>query len=205
MPDESIGQPRRLSVVDEPAYYEALGRFVTEFAAVEAAMFMALKFYAKVSWPMARVLFSGTRVRAAIDLINRTCEISDPGEDRRAELREVFKRLRAINEIRDSLLHHGSVTYSDRGRTTSNVLISHAPRSLKESPVSLEILDAMTADLRKIGYHLNMQVISPTASFAERAAEIRELTDAWQYTPPGQPDAPARTHRQSPRRDEPDR
>jgi hypothetical protein len=97
---------RNISVVQEPAYFEALGRLVNEFAAVESALLFALKTYAKVSWPVARAIFSGARVETAMDFVKRICDACDPGEERRKELDDVFKQLRAINEMRNSLLHY---------------------------------------------------------------------------------------------------
>jgi hypothetical protein len=62
-----------------------------------------------------------------MDFINRICDAFDPGQERREELDDVFKQLRAINEIRNSLLHYGSATFSDKGRVTSNVRTAHVP------------------------------------------------------------------------------
>jgi hypothetical protein len=180
---------RTISVVQEPAYFEALGRFVNEFAAVESALLFALKTYAKVSWPIARAIFSGARVETAIDFVKRICDASDPGQERREELDDVFKQLRAISEIRNSLLHYGSATFSDRGRVTSNVRIAHVPTRIREYPVSVTIINGMAADLQKISYHLTLQCLRPDASFAERAAEIPEIAGAWRYKPAQQPRA----------------
>jgi hypothetical protein len=180
---------RTISVVQEPGYFEALGRFVNEFAGVESALLFALKTYAKVSWPVARAIFSGTRVDTAMDFIKRICEAFDPGQERREELDNVFKQLRTINEIRNSLLHYGSATLSDRGRITSNVRIAHVPTRIREHPVPLDIINAMTTDLQKISYHLTLQCLRPDASFAERAAEIPEIAGAWRYKPARQPRA----------------
>jgi hypothetical protein len=94
-----------LSVVNEPAYYEALGRFVHAFSGVESMLMFALKTYAKVSWPVARAIFSGVRVEQSMDFVNRICDAFDPGDEWRKELEDVFTQLRAINEIRNSLLH----------------------------------------------------------------------------------------------------
>ena len=64
----------------DPVYFEALGRFAEEFAILEAVMFNTLAFYAKVPNNMARALFSGTRVRAAMGSVKRIIQIQNPGE-----------------------------------------------------------------------------------------------------------------------------
>lgn len=180
---------RTISVVQEPAYFEALGRFVNEFAGVESALLFALKTYTKVSWPVARAIFSGARIETAMDFINRICNALDPGQERREELDDVFTQLRVINEIRNSLLHYGSATFSDKGRVTSNVRTAHLATRIREYSVSLDIINAMTADLQKISFHLTLQCLRPDASFAERAAEIPEIAGTWRYKPVQQPRA----------------
>jgi hypothetical protein len=97
---------RNISFVTEPTYYEALGRFVAQFAGVEATLFWALIFHGKINQKVAQAIFSGTRVDQAMSFISRICEAIDPGEERRSELRDVFTQLRAINDVRNSLLHH---------------------------------------------------------------------------------------------------
>jgi hypothetical protein len=176
-------QPVTISAVNEPAYYEALGRFVEAFSLVEAMLLFTLKTYTKVSWPVARAIFSGTRVETSMDFVNRICDAFDPGDEQRNELKDVFKQLRAINEVRNSLLHYGSFTRSDKGRITSNVRIAHVPKKIKEHPVSLEIFDEMTSDLQKINYHLTTLCLKPNASYPERVADIPEIADAWRYIP----------------------
>jgi hypothetical protein len=190
MSDESpTQQPVTLSTLNEPAYYEALGRFVEAFSIVEGMLLFMLKTYAKVSWPMARAIFSGARVGTAIDFVNRICDAFDPGDQQREELKEVFKQLRAINEIRNSLLHYGSFTRSNIGRISSNIRIAHVPTRIKEHLVSLEIIGAMTTDLQKISYHLTTLCLKPQASFAERVVDIPEIADAWRYIRPQRPRA----------------
>src|SRR6266705_1053118 len=104
-------------------------------------LLFALKTYSKVSWPVARAIFSGVRVEQSMGFINRICDAFDPGDEWRKELEDVFTQLRAINEIRNSLLHYGSATLSDRGRITTNIRIAHVPTRIREYAVSLDILN----------------------------------------------------------------
>jgi hypothetical protein len=164
-------------------YFEALGRFAQEFAILEAVMFNTLAFYAKVPNNMARALFSGARVRAAMGSIKRIIQIQNPGEENKKDLEYVFKQIAAINTLRDDILHQGSVLTDDKGRITSNIVRNLTPERLVERSASTETLNAATADLRKISLHLGCHQTHPQASLAQRAAieGCEVLNDPWQY------------------------
>lgn len=167
----------------DPVYFEALGRFCHEYATLEAVIFNTLRFYAKIPNPMARAVFSGVRVRTAMDFIRRICQIYDPGEENKNDLKNIFPQLAAITTLRDDILHQGSVLTDDKGRITSNVVRNLTPEKLVERSASTEIVNAATADLRKISLHLVFHQTHPRASLAERESvegcEI--LSDQWQY------------------------
>jgi hypothetical protein len=183
-----VGMARtHISLINEPAYYEALGRFVHAFASAEVAIFFALRFFAKVGRNVATAIFSGTRVDLGISFLKRICEANDPGEERRNELFAALDQLKAISDVRNSILHYGSFTTDDKGRITSNISRVHVGRNVREIPVSLNILNAMTHDLEKIGQHLTSLNVMPNSSFSDRAKEIPILNDAWLYTPQQDP------------------
>jgi hypothetical protein len=69
-----------------PAYWQTLGQFIETFADIEARMFYLLASYSNVSIDVAKALFSGTRVEAAIKLIRRISVVNDPGEFHLQEL-----------------------------------------------------------------------------------------------------------------------
>jgi hypothetical protein len=54
-----------ISVINEPAYYEALGRFVHEFAATETALFLSLGQHAKIRLGIAKAIFPLVRRRSS--------------------------------------------------------------------------------------------------------------------------------------------
>ena len=62
-------------------YYEALGRFVDMFAHVESAMAFTLWHYAKTPRNIARAVFSGIGVVAAIDHITRLTAVTGVSAD----------------------------------------------------------------------------------------------------------------------------
>lgn len=177
----------RIDSSTDADYHRALGEFLHEYSGLEAVMFWALTHYAGVRWEIGRAIFSGVRVEQSISFIKRVMEVADPGDERRTELIEIFRHLSAINETRNSLIHYGSFVTDDMGRITSNVRVAHITKRIKDRPASLELLQAMTADVLKVSQHLIMHCAHPRASFSERASENPVLTAPWQYTIPEQP------------------
>jgi hypothetical protein len=156
----------------DPPYFEALGRFCHEFSTLEAVMFNTLAFYAKVPNQMARAVFSGERVRAAMGKIKRIIQIQYPGEDNKKDLEYVFRQLEAINALRDEILHQGSFVTDDKDRITSNIVRNLKQERLVERSASIETLNAATADLKKISTHLIFHQTHPQTSFVERARRV---------------------------------
>jgi hypothetical protein len=185
-----------ISIRPSAAYWKALGRFIEEFSSIEAVMLPFLGFYAGISHRMARCVFSGVKPEAAIGLINRIVEAFDPGEDRRRELAYMFDQLGLINGVRNVVIHHSSFVTSDQGRIASTIAKAHAPRSIREVQVSPAILDAMTADLKKIGFHMVAQLNWPKETLAQRTLKEPLLGLAWQYKPQKQSQPPDGKRRQ---------
>ncbi len=87
------------------AYYQALGKFVDHFAAVESALLWFLSRLASVDEPTSRAIFSGVRADQAISFIKRLHEA------RRQPLNETlaktFDHFTQINRYRNDILHYG--------------------------------------------------------------------------------------------------
>jgi hypothetical protein len=154
-------------------YYEALGRFVDMFANVESAMAFTLWHYAKTPRHIARAVFSGVRIDAAIDLINRLIAVTDVSADLQKDLNYVFPQLKIINKARNDIYHYGA-----SGTTRLKALTEDRVRTF---PVSSSILNDMSADLNKIILHLytghmGLHPLLPTARLAI-------LQDPWRHKP----------------------
>jgi len=143
-----------MSSIDEKAYYEALGRFISEFSEAENHIVNMHRLIAGVSLEKARAIFSGLRAEEASKQIKRMLEISDPSSV--TEFEWVFKQLTDINEIRNSLVHYGT-RFSPEPKTTNAARATN--KNVKEFPVSLEILAELTADIKKIGAHCFAHVL----------------------------------------------
>jgi hypothetical protein len=57
------------------AYYLALGKFVTQFAGVEAGLSNVLRHYTRTTVAISRAVFSGARIDTALGFLNRLSEI----------------------------------------------------------------------------------------------------------------------------------
>jgi hypothetical protein len=172
------------------AYYEWLGRFVEAFAGVEAALFNLLQSYAGLPDGAAQALFSGTRGKDAISAINRLCEIKPITVDNATELKDVFAQFRAIDDIRNLLIHHGTVAEvmfkrSDERKTT-NKIRAHMARSVKEYQINTDMLRGLTDDLVKIAEHLYTHATFSDETFTERASWHSILAASWRYKRAGQ-------------------
>ena len=175
--------PRSVTLESDRTYLAALGEFIETFATIETVIFNALISYANMPVPVGRALLSGTRVDQAIDFINRLFEAGLVPQNERAEIADALTQLRAINNFRNTLVHHNSFVTSDRGRVVSNVSRALTPARIREHRTSPEILAGAIHDLIKIGNALLavrfMRGVPPLA----RAKELPILSDAWRYKP----------------------
>lgn len=136
----------------EEAYFTALGRFVDRFARAELYTRFALWHYAKTKPDIARAVFSGVHVDTAITHIRRVLDAQRIPESARHGIGDILAQLKMISGVRNDLLHTGAESIAEGEGFVTNILIAH--NELKTFPISPLILDAMSADLRKITMHL---------------------------------------------------
>ena len=187
---------RTINYSDDPAYWRALGQFVAQFAGVEVAIHTFLAIQAKVSPAIGRAVFSGVRTDQAIKLIYRIWDVSGLGAGIRDEMTCVFNQLSAISTRRNLILHYGSYETSDKGRVSSTATRATRPDSVEEFSASIATLDAMSADLDKIGLHIASITVHQNLPLRERLTHFPALADAWRYTPDRQRQSP-KAERQS--------
>jgi hypothetical protein len=128
-------------------YYLSLGKFVDRFASAEDSLFVSLQITMKLDSKVGAAVFSGTRVKGAMAFIKRIHEAR--GSEVSQRLAAAFAQLSAILALRDDILHYGVRGESDQLRIT-NAIRAHAERSVKDVPVSVEMLDNMSEDLNTI-------------------------------------------------------
>jgi len=86
----------------------ALGRFVSIFSMVETNLQTYVWGFAGVPAPTAQAIFSGIRVKGAMQLINRISDAQKWKQERKNELAYTFLQLGMINNLRNDVLHYGA-------------------------------------------------------------------------------------------------
>lgn len=133
-------------------YYSALGRFIDMFAQVEIAVNFTLWHYSKTSTDIAKIIFSGDRVDSSSQYIKQIAEATGARRELRDDLKHIFDQLGVISGNRNHIVHYGAQSIADGEGMVSNAF--KAKGDPKEFPISPTALNEMTADLRKISFHL---------------------------------------------------
>jgi len=169
------------------SYYRALGKFADTFASAEDSIQVLLWRTAGLEGEIAKAVFSGMRVRAAIDCMKRIEEVTKPIFSE--QLKAAFAQLNTINTARDSILHYGTrPTESDSLVNSTKMRV--ISKSAKEFPVSAESVDCMTADLETIqaAIFLHLSAWDPDAHKTTQGLALAEHARApWRYKPPQPP------------------
>jgi hypothetical protein len=201
MANETPKSPRSISIVRDPAYWQALGEFIEAFASAETMLFTYLAVCANIPNSTAKALLSGIHADQIVSLIRRVWEIRPQTSGTTKRLERAFAQLTEINKIRNNVVHYASFVTSDKGRVSSNVTraLTRDRRRLKEFRVSSDILGDMTVDLETISQNLTYAltaIIDPGGISPETAQrELPALDAAWRYTDPEEQNQSHRTPR----------
>jgi hypothetical protein len=168
---------QRLSV-----YYLALGRFAHRFALAELGVHFVLRHYAGMKEGVARALLSGVRIRDTKSKLSRLHEIGVIPEDKWSDLVFLFDQLSIINSARDDIFHYGAINIAEDDGLVTNAAMALAEDRVTAFKISVEALDNMTADLRKILIHFHLSHIGrpPLKGLHPTLNEI--LSAPWQYS-----------------------
>lgn len=173
------------------AYYVSLGRFVDMFSRVETAITLTLWHYAKTDAPIAKVIFSGTKIEVGAGYIKQLAEATGVPQTDRDDLEYVLQQATIINGVRNHVLHYGAQSVAE-----GNAIVSNALKAKGEPtwfPLSPDILDWMTGDLSKIAAHLNYKHLKQRlpGRAQDRDEIARLLRIPWQYKHPAPPQGPS--------------
>ena len=94
--------------VEDKEFYAALGQFMLGWADVEQVLGEVLRKYARVSEPVARAIFSGTRARTMMSFVTAIAENTRVSPARKEDMTFLFSKIAALNTQRDRLAHYGS-------------------------------------------------------------------------------------------------
>jgi hypothetical protein len=160
----------------------ALGWFVHTFAGVESMLHRLLVEKSGLTPSEGAALFSGVRMKGAMDALNRLFETHGQMAEK-AALARPFKQLGEISSIRDDLLHYGA--QEDTAGEVSNFQRKHLEDRATTRRVSLEDVVCMTVDLRLIELHFVASMVrtAKRATRKQRALYEPQLQEPWNYTP----------------------
>ena len=178
-------KPRHIFIKPDPSYWRVLGNFVEAFANLEAMMFQSLKFHAGVDTDIARALFSGTRVDAAMQYIRRIWEVRPIAPGRKADMENMFAQIKLMSDLRNKIIHYGTFVTSDKGRITSTIVRALTPDRVEEHRASKKDLNAMIDDIRLINTALAWDYV-PLPIPAELSTAHQQtpaLLQPWKYKP----------------------
>lgn len=169
---------------EEATYLIGLASFIEAYALFEASLFSYLEKTADIHGAMAIIAFGGLNVQGKQGAIYRIWRVTPPNPKIEKEVREVFKRSLDITEVRNSMLHYGSIVTTDRGRITTDMARALKASEATTHRVTGDTLTAMKLDILKCGTHLISLAIRPTFSLDERRAAVpgSALENAWRYT-----------------------
>ncbi len=170
------------------AFVAAVGELTLAWSDVETVLFKLLKHYSGVSLPVAQALFSGTRARQAITFIEAIAENVAMEEPRLRDLQEVFAQIRAINTLRDFVVHNvdGSEQHFEDSDPTTRY-VSDASRASRTSKtrtylVGSATLCAMRLDCIECCWRLHPHWDPKNRPFQPGSG--RGKREEWKFKPP---------------------
>lgn len=132
-------------------YHLALGRFVDAFATAEHNLKFALRTTAGTTDEVAQVLFSSTRVDAAINQIKQIKQIYEAkNEVLTEEVDSALIQMKTISTVRNTVLHYGAQVAGDHFTTSKGPHALPAKADTRRHPIG--DLDKMTADLMTVAH-----------------------------------------------------
>jgi hypothetical protein len=165
-------------------YWLALGQFVHEFAVIELFMGLLLMQVSGVKPPIAAAVFSGVRADAARNLINRALDAAK-NEAQKQRLEHVFAQLGHMTEARNDILHCGAFEHHNNEFIVNK--IAHIPEREEIYAVTVDTLEALITDARKVQHHLMFETSGEASELLTNDARFRGvLAASWLYKPPQQ-------------------
>ena len=100
------------------------------------------------------------------------------------EVEPLLTQFNHIQGLRDTILHYGAKADNSGNRTVSTAIKSHMASKTKTYHVSVELLESMREDIKKIVLSLHLHHMGRPAPRAKHPEFDAILRAPWQYTPP---------------------
>lgn len=183
-----VKKPLRLppSMRGDQAYFQALGRFMHEFAQVETQALGLLRRSAGLSVPIAKVLFAGMHADQSTKYVKNIMQFKSPDPHMEIELKAT--QLKHLNSFRNDLVHFGANIYRGGVRATTNIRNARNAEGLRNFPASPTVLRDATHDLLKIFETFSAYAQPEEAQIGLWYPWHKKLrAAAWRYKPPQGP------------------
>lgn len=146
--------PRVASAVKDPAYWQALGKFIEAFAFAETLLFNYLAALSGTSHAISRALFGSDHADTLIDAVRRVRATLPPDDDLMNKTELALTQFKLISRTRNSVVHYVSIETSDKGRISSNITRARQDKLIVEYRASVAALEEMTIDLERVAQTL---------------------------------------------------
>lgn len=165
-------------------YHLALGSFVNQYSILESILNTILVSLSGVTQEIGKAIYSGTRIGAARDFINRILESTNQME-LKERMKPYFDRVGLITSARDEILHYGASYKHDLGKIIlTNSRSAHVERRLRIFTVEPDMLRDLESDTKTAYSGLLLEWLRDTDN-AELFEILRQqMTQPWRYKPP---------------------
>jgi hypothetical protein len=193
-PSKTLPKPKPSRETPNPpakrdTYYEALGKFVTNFALAEQVLFMLLIHRGKMHYRVGKAVLSGAKTDLIIDHLRRISLAFTGSRELGGNMAGVLEQLKAISTVRNDILHYGGLDGDDYERIISNSMKALTPDQERSTPVSAETLRNMSRDCIKATVHMLIEMMDHVygpAILKQHGGKLpdqftRDLECAWQY------------------------
>lgn len=169
---------------EDALFTRSLGELTIAWVQVERVLRLTIQRYAGVTEPVARALFSGTRARTAMEMVEAIAQNTAMDSRRKEDLHEVFTIIRSINTMRDLLTHYadGRMDVTDITDKTRELHSRHKSGKQSEGKIF-----SVSADLIKSMCHDLQECCRRLIDHFETEGELPPRTRApapWRYKPP---------------------
>ena len=174
---------------EHEAFLRALGELTLAWSDLETVLYKLLKYYAGVSEPVGRAIFSGTRAKAAMTFMRAIADNTEMEAPRRADLEAIFAQVTAINTMRDFVVHHvdGSEQAFEDDNPAERVLTDELRASRKKNAKRLYLgsatLLAMRGDCQECCWRLHAHWAPENNPF-QPGPGTNGVRSPWQFKPP---------------------
>jgi hypothetical protein len=172
---------QQTDAAEEARYFEAIGRFIVAYAAVESIIHQLARKLSGLKDEKARILFAGMRIG---DLVSRTRGIlrdSRRGPSVRQNIEACFAQFDVIGLERDRLVHRDLFPEPGVGIRLSNEKTAKSAMIVEEHVFNIENLNQLQLDCLSITIRL-YRIIYPGS--VKLSSMVRKVAyGPWRYKP----------------------